>query len=130
VGLLQHDPYSWEVMGKEFIPVQEITESSQYIDATIKTWFADMTNAERNQLVDVMFTLLGSGGVDTVQELLQPKNIRTYIKTLSSDVGIRRVLSTEFQSLIEAARKTKLRFEEEKELLEAGNEENRVELQF
>ena len=123
VGLLQHDPYSWEVLGREFIPVQEITESSQFVDATIKTWFADMTNQERNQLVDVMFSLLGSGGVDSVQELLQPKNIRTYIKTLSSDVGIRRVLSSEFQSLIEAARKTKMRLDEERELLEAGSEE-------
>ena len=118
VGLLQHDPYSWEVLGKEFIPVQEITESSQFVDATIKTWFADMTNAERNQLVDVMFSVLGSGEVTTVQELLQPKNIRTYIKTLSSDVNIRRVLSAEFQSLIEAARKTKLRFSENRDLLE------------
>ena len=118
VGLLQHDPYSWEVLGRSFIPVQEITESSQFVDATIKTWFADMTNAERNQLVDVMFSVLGSGEVTTVQELLQPKNIRTYIKTLSSDVNIRRVLSTEFQSLIDAARKTKLRFSENRDLLE------------
>ncbi|MBQ3193409.1 MAG: DUF2974 domain-containing protein [Oscillospiraceae bacterium] len=123
VGLLQHDPYSWEVLGREFIPVQEITESSQFVDATIKTWFADMSNADRNQLVDVMFTLLGSGEVSTVQDLLQPKNIRTYIKTLSSDAGIRRVLSTEFQSLIEAARKTKARFDESRELLDAPKEE-------
>lgn len=123
VGLLQHDPYSWEVLGREFIPVQEITETSQFVDATIKTWFADMTNQERNQLVDVMFTLLGTGGVDNVQGLIQPKNIRTYIKTLSSDEHLRRVLSTEFQSLIEAARKTRAKFDETRELLEAGNEE-------
>ena len=121
VGLLQHDPYSWEVLGKEFIPVQEITESSQYIDATIKTWFSDMTNAERNQLVDVMFTLLGTGGIDNALEIFHPKNIRTYIKTLSLDAGMRNILSTEFQGLIEAARKTKLRFEEEKDRLEAGD---------
>lgn len=126
VGLLQHDPYSWEVLGRGFIPVQEITESSQFVDATIKTWFADMTNQERNQLVDVMFTLLGSGDAENVQDLLNPKNIRTYIKTLSSDVGLRRVLSTEFLSLIEAAKKTRARFEELKEaeaLLEEGSGE-------
>ena len=115
VGLLQHDPYSWEVMGKEFIPVQEITESSQYIDATIKTWFADMTNAERGQLVDVMYALLGSGGAENVYDLLQPRNIKTYIKTLSSDVNLRRVLSTEFTGLLEAARKTKAKFDETRE---------------
>lgn len=123
VGLLQHDLYTWDVMGKDFIPVEETTGSSQFMDATIKTWFANMTNQERNQLVDVMFTLLGSGGVDSVQGLIQPKSIRTYIKTLSSDEHLRRVLSTEFQGLIDAAKKTKAKFDETKELLEAGNEE-------
>ena len=125
VGVLQHDPYSWEVLGREFLPVEQITESSQFLDATIKTWFAEMTNAERNQLVDVMFTLLGTGGVDNVHGLIQPKNIRTYIKTLSSDGNLRRLLSTEFQSLIEAARRTKLKFEEQRELPEAGYEDEK-----
>ena len=122
VGLLQHDLYSWEVLGREFIPVQEITESSQFVDATIKTWFAEMSNQERNQLVDVMFTLLGTGGIENALDIFQPKNIRTYIKTLSSDAGMRHILSTEFQGLIEAAKKTKAKFEENRELLEAGQD--------
>ena len=116
VSVLQHDPYSWDVLGKEFIPMQEVTEDSRFLDATIKTWFANMTNQERNQLVDVMFGLLGTGGVDTVQDILNPKNIRTYLKTLSSDVNLRRILSTEFQSLIEAAKKTRAQFEESREV--------------
>ena len=121
VGLLQHDLYSWEVLGKQFIPVEEITDNSQFIDATIKTWFADMTNQERNQLVDVMFTLLGTGGVDNAIEIFHPRNIRNYLKTLSMDANMRRVLSTEFQGLIEAARMTRNRFEEQR-LLEAEEE--------
>ena len=115
VGLLQHDLYTWHVQGKEFLPVEEITEGSQFVDVTIKTWFAEMTKAEREQLVDVMFALLGSGGADNIYDLLHPKNIRTYIKTLSSDVNLRRVLSTEFTGLIEAARKTKVKFDETRE---------------
>ena len=115
LGFLQHDPYSWEVLGREFVPMQEVTEDSRFLDATIKTWFADMTIQERNQLVDVMFGLLGSGEADTVQEILHPKNIRTYIKTLSSDENLRRVLSTEFQGLIDAARRTKLQLEQSRE---------------
>lgn len=122
VGLLQHDLYSWEVLGRHFLQVQEITDSSQFIDATIKTWFAEMTNQERNQLVDVMFTLLGTGGVDNAIEIFHPRNIRNYLKTLSSDANMRRVLSTEFQGLIEAAKQTRARFEEQK-LLEVGNDE-------
>ena len=112
IGLLQHDLYTWDVLGKHFLPVEEITEGSQFVDATIKTWFADMTNQERGQLVDVMFTLLGSGGADNVYDLLHPKQIKTYIKTLSSDENLRRVLSAEFTGLIDAARKTRAKFEE------------------
>lgn len=122
VGLLQHDLYTWDVQGRGFLPVEEITEGSQFADATIKAWFASMSNQERNQLVDVMFGLLGTGGVDSIQELLHPKNIRMYIKTLSNDENLRRILSTEFLGLIDAAKKTKLRFEEQRELLEAGQE--------
>ena len=121
VGLLQHDLYSWEVLGKHFIPMQEITDSSQFVDATIKTWFADMTNQERNQLVDVMFTLLGTGGVDNAIEIFHPRNIKNYLITLSSDANMRRILSTEFQGLIEAAKQTRARFDEER-LLEEGTE--------
>ena len=123
VGLLQHDLYTWNVMGKEFPKVEEITEGSQFMDATIKEWFASMTSQERNQLVDVMFGLLGTGGVDSVQELLHPKNIRNYIKTLSSDENLRRILSTEFMGLIDAAKKTKMRFDEQRLLLEEGTDE-------
>lgn len=126
VGLLQHDLYSWEVLGRGFIPVEEITESSQFVDATIKDWFAVMSNQERSQLVDVMFTLLSAGGVENALDIFHPKNLKTYIKTLSSDENIRRVLSTEFQGLIEAAKRTKTKFEGTKSaeaMLGEGNEE-------
>ena len=127
VGVLQHDPYSWMVMGREFLPMREITADSQFLDATIKTWFAQMTNQERNQLVDVMFALLGSGDVENAQDIFHPKNIRTYVKTLSNDENIRHVLSTEFQSLIEAAKKTKAQLDtgkkaEEPRLLDDGEQ--------
>ena len=117
VGLMQHDPYSWEVEGPSFLPVQEITETSQFLDATIKTWFASMTNQERNRLVDAMFALLGTGGVENAVDIFQPKNIRTYVKTLSSDADMRHVLSTEFQGLLEAAKQTRARFGETRNLL-------------
>ena len=116
LGLLQHDLYTWDVLGRGFIPMEEITESSQFVDATLKTWFANMTNQERGQLVDVMYALLGSGGAENIYDLLHPKHIRTYIKTLTSDEHLRRVLSTEFTGLIEAARKTKAKFEESREI--------------
>lgn len=115
IGLLQHDPYSWEVMGRDFITVEQITDDSRFVDAAIKTWFADMTVQERNQLVDVMFTLLGTGGVENALDIFRPKNIRNYVKTLSSDENMRKVLSNEFQDLLEAVKLVRQSFDQIKE---------------
>ena len=122
VSLLQHDPYSWEIMGRSFVTVEEITEDSRFLDATIKEWFADMTNQERGRLVDVLFTLLGTGGVESTLDIFHPKNTLNYLKALSSDENMRKVLSEEFQGLVEAARRTRSRFEEKRDPLEAGKE--------
>ena len=116
VGIMQHDPYSWEVEGPGFLKVAQITESSQFLDATIKNWFASMTNQERNRLVEVMYTLLTTGGVENAIDIFQPKNIRAYVKTLSSDADMRHILSTEFQGLIESAKKAHAYMEQQKAL--------------
>ena len=63
----------------------------------------------------VKIPILGTGGVETAWDIFHPRNIRNYVKTLSSDENLRRVLSSEFQSFIEAARKTRAKLEEEKE---------------
>lgn len=110
VSLLQHDPYSWEVLGRDFIHMEEITEESRFIDAALKRWFSDMTNQERNQLVDVLFTLLGTGGVESAVDIFHPKNIGVYLKALITDDNMRRILSEEFQGLMDAVRKTRVQF--------------------
>ena len=97
MGILQHEPYSWEVMGNAFLPVEGVSEDSKFLDATIKAWIAGMTNEERNELVDTMFSLLSSGDAETTWDLLQPRNWKTFLKALSSDSGIRHMLSGELQ---------------------------------
>lgn len=111
IGLLQHDPYSWEVMGKDFIPMQEITADSHFLNLTIKKWLADMTIEERNEIVDTVFDLLAIGDVDNVFDIVQPKNIRNYLRTLSTNGKIRKILSDELLSLMEAAKQTQMELE-------------------
>lgn len=115
IGLLQHDPYSWEVLGPDFLPMEEITADSRFLNQTIKTWLSGMTTEERNEVVDTVFDLLAIGDVDNVFEIIQPKNIRNYLRTLSSNGNIRRILSEEMMSLMEAAKKTQLELEAARE---------------
>jgi hypothetical protein len=126
IGLLQHDPYSWDLLGPDFIPVEQITANSRFLDQTIKTWLAGMTMEERNEIVDTVYDLLTIGGADNAFDLLHPKNIRATLKTLSTQGKIRRLLSDEFMNLIEAARQTQLALdaveESQEELLKSSAE--------
>lgn len=111
VGLLQHDFYFWLLDGPAFIPMEEVTANSKFLDLTIKEWLSGMSIPERNEIVDTVFDLLSIGNVSSVFDLIHPKNVRTYLKTLTTDGKLRRILSEEFMSLIEAARKTQLALE-------------------
>lgn len=106
LGIMQHDPYSWEVRGPNFEMVEEVTENSRFLDATIKAWCAGMSNEDRGKLVDALFAILTTGGVERATDIFHPRNLRTYIKTLSEDEKTRRLLGSEFQKLIEVARST------------------------
>lgn len=113
LGLLQHELYSWEILGPGFVTMQEITADSRFLDQAIKNWLNDMPIEDRNEVVDAIFDLLSAGDVDNVFEILHPKNIRNYIRVLSTDGALRQVLNEEFLSLLEAARKTQQQLSEQ-----------------
>lgn len=104
VGILQHDVFTWEVEGKSFIPVEKLTPDAKFVNATIRGWLMSMDLQERNQMVDALFQLLSYGNVERAADIFQPKNIRQYMKLISTDDNIRRILTEEFASLIDAAK--------------------------
>ncbi len=107
LGILQHELYSWELNGPEFIIVDELTADSRFLNQTIRNWLDEMTAADRYDAVDAIFDLLSAGDAENVDEILRPQNILNYIKLMNRDEKIRRILGGEFLSLIEAARKAK-----------------------
>ena len=122
IGLLQHDPYSWLLEGPDFVSMEEVTANSRFLDMTIKAWLAEMDTQQRNEIVDTVFDLLSMGEAKSVFDLIHPKNIRTYLKTLATDGKLRRILSDEFLSLLEAARKTQIALNTPEELPETSEE--------
>ncbi len=70
-GLGQHDLYSWEMLGPRFVPVEDVTGGSHFVDSTIKDWTADMTPAQWEVFVDAVYTVLTSPNVQTMHEMRQ-----------------------------------------------------------
>lgn len=121
VSVMQHDTFNWEVRGKDFVTVEEITPDSRYLDQTLKNWLNDMDYLERSRFVDAMFHVLESGGAESVGDLFHPKNLIAYGKILGSDEKTRKILTEEFGSFVEAARRARHILERTK-LLEAASE--------
>ena len=104
IGLLQHDPYTWEVLAGDFEQAQELTADSRFLNRTFKNWLSGMRNDERNAFVDTLFDLLMIEDVNTVRDIIRPQNLRSYFRNLKADENIRRVIAAEISNLIQSAR--------------------------
>ena len=68
-GLLQHDSFSWEVLGAQFIVTGERSQYSEISDAAMKAWISDMDTEERILFVDTLFDILQSTDAKTLLDL-------------------------------------------------------------
>ena len=103
LSLLQHEPFSWEVLGGDFVRMEELDENSRFLDQTLKTWLAQTTMAERNAFVDAVFELLTLGEIDDMREVILPRNVLRYLRTLTTDEQLRSVIAREFADLFRTA---------------------------
>ena len=103
LSLLQHEPYSWEVLGGGFITMEEVYGNSRFLDKTIKQWLADTTMDERNAFVDAVYELRTLGEINDLREIILPKNVLRYLRTLSTDEHLRSVIAREFADLFRTA---------------------------
>lgn len=82
VGLLQHDPYSWQVLGGDFVRLEQVTAGSRVADRTLKGWLSGLTPAERETVVDTVYGLLSSGDAQQLGQALQPQNLPAAFQAL------------------------------------------------
>ena len=72
-GLWQHDGFSWEVLGGEFVSAPELTQESRLIEQSVKSWIADMSEEEREEFVDALYRVLTSTNATTLTELTEDR---------------------------------------------------------
>ena len=103
LSLLQHDPYSWEVLGGDFVRMTQVDDSSRFLDRAIKTWLSGRSLEERNEFVDAVFELLTLGQIDDLRDVILPRNVLRYLRQLSTDEQMRAILAREFAELFRTA---------------------------
>ena len=72
-GIMQHDLYSWQVLGSKFICVEEVTNGSLLVDKTIKDWVREVSPKQRAQFIEVLFDILNCTEATTLEDLSTKK---------------------------------------------------------
>ena len=68
-GLMQHDGFSWEVLGDHFIRLRSVTRQGRLNDLTLKEWVHNMPLEQREKFVDGLFEVLSASGAVTLTDL-------------------------------------------------------------
>ena len=82
-GIMQHDPYSWGILGTEFMYVDSISEGSKFLDKILKEWFDILPLDKRESFFQGIFQILSSTHEDEHGDLLiSAKNAYMTLRTL------------------------------------------------
>lgn len=66
IGFSQHDPFTWEVDGCDFVFEERLGQSASAVDASVNEWLAHASDQEREEFVDAVFRVLGAAGEPTM----------------------------------------------------------------
>ena len=72
-GILQHDPFTWKVMGPDFVPEQTFDDNSSIFYASFNDWAARLSAQERKKFIDTVFDVIYASGAKTNYEIEQNK---------------------------------------------------------
>ena len=105
VGLFQHDGLTWEVQGKAFVRVKDVTEESKRTNRALREWLQNLSPVQREQFCDALYRLLSADNAATLTDLMSFKN-RWILRSMRLDPQMRKTVLQTVQELIKINTKT------------------------
>ena len=68
-GMLQHDGFSWQVVGDHFIHLDGFSREGKVIDETLESWEGSLSPKQREAFADALYTVLTASGAKTLSDL-------------------------------------------------------------
>lgn len=69
LGIMQHDPLSWQLEGKQFTTCDFPDKISNLFDETMTTWLGEMSFEQRKVFVDELFSVFEASGCENLSML-------------------------------------------------------------
>lgn len=68
-GFLQHDGFSWQVLGDHFVKLRQVTQQAHLCDQALREMVHSMPVEEREKFVAALFDVLSASGAVTLTDL-------------------------------------------------------------
>lgn len=83
-GLMQHDGFSWAVLGNRFVRLHSVTRQARLTDQELRGWVQGLTVEQREKFVDSAFQVLEASGAQTLTDLKADsfKAVRPMVRAL------------------------------------------------
>lgn len=84
LGIMQHNPMSWELCGKNFVTLASTDKISDVVEETMTSWIEEMSLEERKVFVDELFSVFEASGCDTLSAMtkIRVKEMRAIVKRM------------------------------------------------
>ena len=106
-GLMQHDPYSWEIKGTDFLRLESVDEDSKRIDQTLRSWINSIDYGQRERFVNGLYEVLVAADIKSAFDLTTDglKAVRPILKSMSQlDEPTRKLINQTVYALFRYAR--------------------------
>lgn len=68
-GIMQHDGFSWEVKGAQFVHLDDFSREGKLLDETIDAWAEALSPQQRESFAEALYEVLTATGARTLSEL-------------------------------------------------------------
>jgi len=109
LGVKQHNPYTWKVLGTEFIEAEKQTLTSIIMEETFSKWYDSLSNEQAEEVISTMFDLLDATGADTFAEIKDNKreSLKRLVKAMRGmDDSTQKAFTEAFSKLIASSWET------------------------
>ena len=67
-GLLQHDQFTWEIEGNNFIYIDKLTKDAKFADKTLTDWLHQISEDDRERFVDALYGVLNANHLTSIDD--------------------------------------------------------------
>ena len=132
IGVLQHNPYNWQVDGSEFKKLDKLDRGSVFLSETYNEWLYSLTDEELHAYSEIWYRIMQEANITTMLEFTKEpgKTLTSLIDAIrETDAQTKEMAKELAHSLIEVA-KENIRYYAKKYIKSRNKKEDRIEEVF